>query len=752
MKVFVTSVILFFSVLTVNGNEVEDLYKIKKTSDILNFDGICDEAIWDHANLLPMQMFRPNHGSQPTEKSEIFVTFDDQYFYFGGRMHYSNGATIKASTKKRDGVDGGSDNFGILLDTFNDNENGLCFETNPVGMRSDFSIANDAQVNDRVMPFNRSWNTFWDVKTKVEGDILHVEMRIPLSSLRFQEKDGKVIMGMSVWRTIISKQEWNVFPLLSNEFGTLGVWKPSQAQKIVLEGIKRSNPVYVTPYVLAGIEQTSEENEDNTGYKKVKDEIFNVGLDLKYALTSNLTMDVTINTDFAQVEVDDQMVNLTRFSIFFPEKRQFFLERSSIFSIKTGFFDQLFYSRRIGIYEDDIVPIYGGVRLNGREGKWDFGFLDMQTSDHEYYNVDEDSVEFIESTNYGVFRARRQVLNERSYAGGMITSKVDVNGNYNVNAAVDLIYNPFKNDYITANYIQTFDSDVDYSNNLFNHSKIFINWENRANVGFSYDFLFSRAGQQYDPQMGFELIEDYTRGFASLSHGWVYNQPEKKMLSQQVTLSSWLNKRNYDMVTDISYNALQYNFSMKNGYNAQFMLLRTYEDLDELFELSDDVYFDTGTYNYINLEASIRTPSNKLLAIRAMVSGGQYYDGTILTLGPAELTMRASAGMKFSLDYQYSQVDVNEREQYYKAHLVRFKTDFTFTTKLSLLMFFQYSSDDKFGVNNIRFRYNPKEGNDLYLVYNGEYNTHLTREIPELPRIETNTLLLKYTYTFIWGK
>ena len=213
-----------------------------------------------------------------------------------------------------------------------------------------------------------------------------------------------------------------------------------------------------------------------------------------------------------------------------------------------------------------------------------------------------------------------------------------------------------------------------------------------------------------------------------------------------------MNKRNQDFVTDISRSTLEYRLSMKNGYRARLGLGHSVENLDETFELSDDVYFETGTYYFSSLEAGVGTPSNKLLALRMGVEAGQYYDGTIITFGPAELTMRPSASMKFSLDYQYSQIDVKERNQYYNAHLARLKTDFTFTTKLSLLMFFQYSSDEKFGVNNIRFRYNPKEGNDLYLVYNGEYNSHLNRELPHLPRSEGNTLLLKYTYTFIWGK
>jgi hypothetical protein len=124
----------------------------------------------------------------------------------------------------------------------------------------------------------------------------------------------------------------------------------------------------------------------------------------------------------------------------------------------------------------------------------------------------------------------------------------------------------------------------------------------------------------------------------------------------------------------------------------------------------------------------------------------------MITIGPAEVTYRPSSSVKLAMNYQYSQVDIPERDQYFKAHLARLKTELTFTTKLSLLMFFQYSSNDKFGVNNVRFRYNPREGNDLYLVYNGGYNTDLPREIPNLPRTDSNSLILKYTYTFIWEK
>ena len=742
---------LFSPLYLLYGEDEDEPFEIYKTREKIHFDGICDESLWDNTNQIKAQMFRPNHGQDPSERTEIFVTFDDEYFYLAGRLHYTNGARIISTTKKRDAGIGGNDFFGIILDTFNDNESALGFETSPAGLRSDFAISNDAQVNLRTMPFNRSWNTFWDVRTTVKDSIWYVEMRIPFSSLRFQDDNGTVIMGMSIWRVIASNAEFSVFPLMTNDFGTLGIWKPSQAKKIILRGVHRTKPLYITPYVLTSVKQEAQYDENEAIYKKNNDYDLNAGLDLKYALTSNMTLDLTVNTDFAQVEVDDQMVNLTRFSLFLPEKRQFFLERASLFTIKTGYQDELFYSRRIGLYEGDIIPIWAGARLVGRTGKYDIGFMDMQTAPHEYYDEDTDSVESIKSTNFGVLRLRRQVFNPRSYLGGMITSKIDVDGMYNINTALDGIFNPFKNDYITINYVQTFDSDISINNDFVEHGKFSFNWENRSNVGFSYNIRLSRAGQYYNPEMGFELMEDFTRAFGSISYGWVYNEEEKKMLDQEIFSWIWENKRNSDFKTDIRKLSIGYSFSMKNGYRGRFSLTDSYDDLDEIFELSDDVFFPVGEYKYMSLEGSIATPSNKMVSLRLAGAIGTYYDGEMVTFGPTQVTIRPSSSVNLGIDYQYSLVNVEDRGQKFSAHLGRFKTEFTFTTKLSLSMFFQYSSIDKFGINNIRFRYNPKEGNDLYIVYNEEYNTHLMREIPKLPFSEIRSIILKYTYTFIVG-
>ena len=463
-------------------------------------------------------------------------------------------------------------------------------------------------------------------------------------------------------------------------------------------------------------------------------------------------MDLSINTDFVQVEADDQMVNLTRFSLFFPEKRQFFLERSSIFTIQTGYQDQMFYSRRIGLHEGEIVPIIGGARLIGRAGKWDLGFLNMQTTSLDYIDEDTELPARIEPTNHGVYRVRRQVFNPRSYIGGMATSKIDIFGNYNINSAVDGVINVFGTDYLTASYIHTFDSYLPYNNNALDHAKFHINWRKRSVDGLGYELQASRAGPYYNPEMGFELTENYSRILGMLRYGWMNNDENRKMLYHQFSTYHWMNKRNDDFKTDMASSIIQWYFSTKTGYGGYFSISNDYENPADTFELSDEVFFPPAIYRYNTFTGNLRGPSDKLIGLRTSWTLGTYFDGYIATAGPAEIMIKPSPSVRLTLDYQYSYLDIPDRNMKFHAHLGRLKTELMFTTKLSLMMLLQYSSYDKFGINNIRFRYNPREGNDLYLVYNEEYNTYRNREIPALPFSDVRTFILKYTYTFIWKK
>ena len=323
----------------------------------VQLDGKVDEPDWDAIAPLPLVQYEPMAGAPPTERTEIRLADDDKYFYVSMRAFDNDPNGIRATSLYRDQI-AGSDHLEVLLDTYNDNQTGYIFTTTPTGIRNDAEVANDAIVSTVLQgrPFNRDFNTFWDAESTVDELGWYAEIRIPFTSLRFQEIQGEVTMGITVQRKVV----FPAVPPITN----WAFLRPSLAKKIVFTGISPNKTLYVTPYVLGGLVRNFMLNEASNNYDEHTDSQLDIGGDIKFSITNNLTADFTINTDFAQAEADDQFVNLTRFSLFFPEKRQFFQERSAVFDFRTGGISRLFFSRRIGLTNGgDQVPIYGGVRL-----------------------------------------------------------------------------------------------------------------------------------------------------------------------------------------------------------------------------------------------------------------------------------------------------------------------------------------------------------------------------------------------------
>ena len=700
---------------------------ISKLAQAIVFDGTCSMDEWNRYGEINLRMHQPYHN-------------EDAYFYLAGRLYYENGAEIRSTSKKRDSFDEGNDMLGIMFDSFNDNENGMGFVTAPSGMRMDFNLFNDAQGSTESMPFSGNWNTFWDVKTNVLDDVWHIEMRIPVSSLRFQDDNGSVTMGMMIWRYISSKVETQSFPLMPNNLGPFSMFKPSRIQKIYFEDLRSKKPLYFTPYVLGGLEQFSELNEDETAFENKLDKKLNVGFDIKYGLSSNLTMDLTVNTDFAQVEVDDQQINLTRFSLFFPEKRQFFLERSSTFRYNTGGPNTLFYSRRIGLYDGEIVPIYGGIRLVGRKGKWDYGFLDMQTA----------SIEGLASTNHGVFRMRKQILNENSYIGGIVTNKIATDGQYNTSYGIDGIFKVIGNDYLIISYAQTFGDSLSNKPASMDNAKFYATWEKRSDQGLGYMLSLAKTGEDYNPEMGFEWREDYTRARARLWYGWI-NKENSPLLKHNVSMHGFIYKRNSDFKTETIRMNPRWEFQTKSGFFGIVGYNFQYDFIPEEFDITDDVSIPEGDYSYGGFEGIISTPANKLFSVLGEAYIGTYYDGFRVMVAP-ELSFRPSSTLQMSLVYMFDYLDISERNQLLNAHLAKIKAEVMLSTKLSGSVFLQYNNVDYVTVDNIRIRYNPREGNDLWFVYNDIMNLNRKREAPSLPLTDSRTFIIKYNHTFRWAK
>ncbi|MCP4215129.1 MAG: carbohydrate binding family 9 domain-containing protein [bacterium] len=339
-------------------------------------DGMSTEAAWDGVSYHSLTGLLPNAGQTPRHPTDILVAYDDEFLYVAGRLYDDEPEKIQANSRKRDSEDGSSEWFGVVIDSFNDKENGLAFFTTPAGLRWDAAVRNDC----RSLCLNTDWNAPWDVAVARNSQGWFAEMRIPLSCLKFQEIDGKVTMGLISWRRHARTNAYTIFPDIPPKWFTRSRWKVSRAREIVLTGIKSKRPLYIAPYLLGGLNQTPVLNSEGTAYETQNDSTFEAGLDIKYGLSNNLTLDVTVNTDFAQVEADDQQLNLTRYSLFFPEKRLFFQERSANFDFCFDDTNRLFYSRRLGIRDGQQVRILGGVRMVGRVGAWDIGVRGMQTA------------------------------------------------------------------------------------------------------------------------------------------------------------------------------------------------------------------------------------------------------------------------------------------------------------------------------------------------------------------------------------
>ncbi len=747
--------LIFISILlslTVSSyNQVDSSRKeaiiINQLTQPVNFDGVPDEEAWQVADPIVPTMFSPVWGKEPSEKCDIRMAYDDKYLYVGAKLYYEDVSMIRSASYKRDYQGMGGDWFGFILDTYNDKENAVVFFTTPDGLRFDGSIQADANIRTpNQMPMNLSWNTFWDVETEKDSDGWSTEIRIPLSSIRFQDINGEVRMGLIIQRWMPAKNETDLFPAIPPNWGDVSAMKPSQAQEIILRGVKSGKPLYIAPYGLGGFETSYELSDDGTEYIKSNDPLYEAGLDIKYGLTSNLVLDLTANTDFAQVEADDQQVNLTRYSLYFPEKRLFFLERASVFDFTTGRNDNLFYSRRIGLSDDgDPVRIYGGARLTGRLKKWDVGFLDMQTAPLRKKNESGTYDEILPSENFGVLRLRRQIINDNTYIGAIATSRLGADGSYNFAYGLDGIFRVFGDDYLDIKWSQTFEDTI--SNSSVKEPTLFtISWERRSRIGLGYELGYMQSGINFNPGVGFEMLNDYTALSSGLNYGWMAGE-DSKLYS--FSLRSRAFYRTYiddgAMMSFTSFSGLE--FVTKNQWTANVNIIYNNENLRDSLWLSDNLIIPDGDYKFLNSRIMIVSPMSRSFFVRSMIQTGQYYDGINFTVR-MEPTWNISKHFELGGTYNFNYVDINKRNVTWINHLVGVKALYMLNTKLSVNAFVQYNNDIHEIITNLRLRYNPKEGNDLYLVFNEGRNTNPTREVPDLPSYFCRAFMVKYTYTF----
>ena len=329
-----TALLLITALVPAVAAAQETPMELSRLTGPITMDGRLDEPVWQQIPPLPLTMYAPVFKGPPTQRTEIRVAYDDEYFYAAGWFYDSDPSGIRVNSLYRDRWNG-DDAFAIYIDAFNDNQTAKWFGTTPAGMRFDLLVSDDGNTS------NENWDAFWIAKTSVTEEGWFVEVRIPFSTLGFSTgADGRAVMGLTVTRLVSRLGERVTFPEIDPKFPFR---RPSVAHDVVLSGVSSRTPLYVTPYVLGGASRTYVPLPDGT-FERDHDEPKEIGLDVRYPLSGSLTLDLTANTDFAHVEADDQQIALDRFPLFFPERRRFFQEGSSIFDFTGAHGTRLFHS------------------------------------------------------------------------------------------------------------------------------------------------------------------------------------------------------------------------------------------------------------------------------------------------------------------------------------------------------------------------------------------------------------------------
>lgn len=713
--------------------------ELTRLSGPIVLNGRPDEAAWRSVPALPLTMYFPTFRGDPQERTEIRVAYDDDYLYAAGWFYDSDPEGIRINSLYRDRWNG-DDSFAIYVDAFNDNENAKWFGTTPSAMRFDLLVSNDGQA------LNDSWDSFWDSETVVTEEGWFAEVRIPFSTLGFQvEDDGRAIMGLTVTRLVSRTGERVTFPAIDPQFLFR---QPSVAQDVVLRGVETRRPAYITPYALTGAGQEAVWNQ--SAFEQQREYPREVGLDVRYALRSNLTLDLTVNTDFAQVEADDQQVNLDRFSLFFPEKRRFFQEQSGLFDFQMGGGTRVFHSRRIGLTDNsEPVPVLGGARIVGRVGEWDVGFLNMQTDD----------LEELPTENFGTARLRRRVFNDFSTLGGIVTTRIR-DDTYNVATGLDGSFRLFGDTYLTTKWAGTFDDRG--GDGVMEQSQFYARLHRRVSRGLGYQVSATRSGAGFRPELGFAPRSDFTR-VATFGNYFIFTDDHSFFRRVYPGFLAFSTFRNSDNTLESGQYALWVQWETKAGGGGWIEPKVFVEDVESPFMIGGEVGIPVGRYTYGDLQFAWSMPAGRRLRAAIDARVGTFFDGTRVQV-IAQPTWNVSPHVELGADYQWTRlrfqdrpapVDVDRDQRFGPGqtdiHLTRLRIRTALDSRASGNAFVQYNSTNDRLDFNVRLRYNFAEGQDLWLVFNEGMATDRLPDpsLPELPRSLNRTLILKYTHT--WG-
>ncbi|MEP7324294.1 MAG: DUF5916 domain-containing protein, partial [Saprospiraceae bacterium] len=644
---------------------------------------------------------QPEYGSPSTERTDIRIAYDKEYFYLSAICHDLTPNKIIISDSRRDGALDATDAFLFILDTYKDGQNGFVFGTNPAGIEYDAQIDNEGQTTfnanrqqgGTIGGINLNWDAAWTVKTKVNDSGWVAEFAIPFKTLRFMSGKDQV-WGVNFQRNIQKNNEaafWSPVPV---EF---------TINRLTLEGtltgldLQTPGNLKVIPYVLGNIKTDNLVNPAKTSTDA------NIGGDIKYSVTPSLTLDLTYNTDFAQVEVDDQQVNLDRFNLFFPEKRPFFLENAGLYSMgSTGEVD-LFFSRRIGIGNDGTqVPIIGGARLSGKINHTNIGFLSMFTDDVKSSSIVK--------SNYTVARVNHQ-LAKRSTIGAAILSKQDMGpgeDHYNRVFAIDGKLGIGNKAQVTGFFAKSATPGITSGDHSF---KLAYTYEwNKLNVIAGY----SEVGSGFNPEVGFLLRSSFRKPEALILYHLRMNGKAGLLeLRPHISYRSYWNYDNNKLET--SYLHIDNHWEWKSGLEVHTGTNFTTERVFKSFEISKGVNVLPGTFNHQEGQFVIMTNTSKKIAFTSRSVIGGFFGGHRFS---TTSTLSIRLGDKFTSEWGINNNIVNLPVGDFNATIYRSRVSYYFTPRFYVQSLTQFNDVvDKWSIN-LRLGWIQQSNTGLFLVFN----------------------------------
>lgn len=668
-----------------------------RTTVKIDLDGRLDEAVWATADSLDgFIQSQPNAGRPATERSVVRIIYDDRYLYVGAWLYESEPGSMIISTLEKD-FPGEStrdyDIFGITFDTFLDRKNSFIYLVNPMG------AVRDGQTYDDSRESNFSWDGVYEVKTQIEDWGWTVEMAIPWNSLRFDPSKLDQVWGLNVLRRVRRKNEDSYWAPLDRRDPVHRMSKAGTLEG--LTGMRSSRNLMITPYASAtSASGTLTAPGDRGG-------AVDAGFDLKYGVTPQLTLDLTYRTDFSQVEVDEEQVNLTQYSLFFPEKREFFVENSGVFTFgdvaERGYRMgaslrdfTLFHSRRIGLHEGRPVPIIGGGRATGRIGGFEVGVLDMQTGRDETSSGE----------NFAVARVRRDIRGVD--VGGIVINRqsTDGSGSFNRSWGVDASTRVL-GDLILSSYVAGTDQTDDTPGGQL-AGRLSAAWRDQF---WDISAMYKQVGEGFDPGVGY-----VRRTGIRQSYGTIGAHPRPAIPHVQ-TVNPYVE---FDYITSPSglletrTGTAGLGIEFNDGSTLNSQVLDRFERLDSPFRVSGGASVPEGSYGFREGKVSYSSSQGRALSGKVTLSGGDFFDGDRRSVGVGA-SWRASYRLAFDLRADHN--DIRLPGGNFTADLFGAKVRYSHSTKLFGSAFVQYNQALDQMVTNLRLNLIHAPLSDLYLVY-----------------------------------